>query len=85
MLHTCVECMTPPFGRLMERGFVASQTLFIGVPAITNIDVAPVLAMACVMGIDNTFGIGRADASACGRNIFDCYNRCIIVVNLSEV
>ena len=56
MLHTWVECMTPSRGRLMERGFVASWTLFIGVLAITNMDVAPVLAMACVVGIDNAFG-----------------------------
>ena len=55
----------------MERGFVASWTLFIGVPAITNIDVAPVLAMVCIVGIDNAFGIGRADAIPCGRNMFD--------------
>jgi hypothetical protein len=62
--------MMPPFGRLMERGFVASQTLFIGVLAITNIDVAPVSAMACVVGIDNAFGIGRADMIACGCDMF---------------
>jgi hypothetical protein len=30
-----------------------------------------VLAMACVVGIDNAFGIGRAEAIACGRNMFD--------------
>ena len=71
MLHTCVECMTPPFGRLMERGFVASQTLFIGVPTNTNIDVAPVSAIACILSIDNAFGIWRADVIACGRNMFD--------------
>ncbi len=55
----------------MERGFVASQTLFIGVPAIRNIDVTLVSAITCVMGIDNAFRIGRADAIACGRDIFD--------------
>jgi hypothetical protein len=71
MSHTCVGCMTPPFGRLMARGFVASQTLFIGVLAITNIDVALVSAMVCVVGIDNAFRIGRVGAITCGHDMFD--------------
>ena len=61
----------PPSGRLMERGFVASWTLFICVPAIMIIDFTPVSAMVCVVGIDNAFGMGRADVIACGRNMFD--------------
>jgi hypothetical protein len=32
-------------------GFVATRILLAGVPAITNIDVAPVLATACVGAI----------------------------------
>jgi hypothetical protein len=63
--------MMTPFGRLMERGFVASWTFFLRVLAITNIDVAPVSAMAFIVGIDNAFGRGRADVIACGRGMFD--------------
>ncbi len=37
-------------------GFVAMQMLLAGAPAITNIDVAPVLATACVGVICIAFG-----------------------------
>ncbi len=45
MLHTCVEHTISPFGRLMERGSVARRMFLIGVPAITNMEVAPMSAM----------------------------------------
>ncbi len=46
--HMCVDIIFSPSGRLMCMGFVAMQILLAGVPAITNIDVAPVLATASV-------------------------------------
>ena len=37
-----------PFGRFIVRGSVAGWMFFMGVPAVTKIDVAPMSAMACV-------------------------------------
>ncbi len=47
----CVDIFFFPSGRLMCMGFVAMQMLLAGVPAITNIDMAPVLATTCVGAI----------------------------------
>jgi hypothetical protein len=49
--HMCVNTIFLPSGRLMCMGFVAMQMLSPGVPAIMKIDVAPVLATACVGAI----------------------------------
>jgi hypothetical protein len=49
--HMCVDIIFFPSGRLMCMGFVAMQMLLAGVPAITNIDMAPVLATTCVGAI----------------------------------
>ncbi len=49
--HMCVDTIFFPSKRLMCVGFVAMQMLLAGVPAITNIDVAPVSATACVGAI----------------------------------
>ena len=43
-------------GKLILSGFVVGLIFFIGVSFITNIDVPPVLATACVMGIDGFLG-----------------------------
>jgi hypothetical protein len=69
--HTCVECMTSPLGRFMNRGFVARQTSSMRVLAITKMEVTPVLAMACVGENDTIFVTGRADATTCGRDLFE--------------
>jgi hypothetical protein len=73
MPQMCIERMTFPFGRLMERGSIARQMLFMGIPAITNMDVAPVLAMECVFA--NAIALGRprgsADAILCSLDLFE--------------
>jgi hypothetical protein len=52
----CVDTIYLPLGRLMCMGFVAMQMLSAGAPAITKIDVAPVLTTACVGAICIAFG-----------------------------
>jgi hypothetical protein len=73
MSHTCVERTTSLFGRLIKSGSVAGQMLLMGVPAIINMEVAPVLAMDCVLA--NTIALGRprqsADAILCSLVLFD--------------
>ncbi len=49
--HICVDTILFPSGRLICIGFVATQMFLAGAPAITNTDVAPVLATACVDAI----------------------------------
>ena len=48
--HMCVECTIFPSGKFMFSGLDAMHTFFMGVFAITNTDVAPVSAIACVLG-----------------------------------
>ena len=50
--HICVDFTIVPSGKLILRGFVVGRTFFIGVLFMTNTDVAPVSATACVMVID---------------------------------
>ncbi len=73
MLHTYVERNTSPFGRMMERGSVARQMLLMGVPAITNMEFAPVPAMECVFANDIALGRPRqsADAILCSLDLFE--------------
>ncbi len=54
--HMCVDTIFFPSGRLICIGFVAMQMFLAGVPAITNTDMAPVLATACVDAICIAFG-----------------------------
>ncbi len=49
--HMCVDTIFFPLGRLICIGFVAMQMFLAGAPAITNTDVAPVLATACIDAI----------------------------------
>ena len=68
-----------PFGRFMVRGSVAGRMFFMGVPAITKIDVAPVSAMACVSENASILGTPcrraeamlRAEAMFLSREVFD--------------
>jgi hypothetical protein len=53
--HICVDTIFLPSGRLMCMGFIAMQMLPAGAPAIMKIDVAPVLATACVGAIRIAF------------------------------
>jgi hypothetical protein len=73
MLHTCVKRTMSLFGRLMERGSIAGLMLLMGMPAIPNMEVAPVLAMECVLA--NAIALGRprqsADAILCCLDLFD--------------
>ena len=55
-LHTCVDFTIVPSGKLILSGFVAGRTFFISLSFMTIIDVAPVLATACVMGIVGLLG-----------------------------
>jgi hypothetical protein len=71
ILHTCIECTTMLLGRFMDKGFVARQTFSMGVPAITETEVAPVSAMECVGGNNTHFLTGKADTTTCGRDMFD--------------
>jgi hypothetical protein len=49
--HMCVDTIFVASGRLICMGFVATQMFLAGAPAITNIDVAPVSAIACIDAI----------------------------------
>ncbi len=53
--HMCVDTIFFPSGRLICVGFVAMQMFLAGVPAITNTNVMPVSATACVSTICITF------------------------------
>lgn len=57
ILHMCVELTISPFGIFLVSGSVAEQMLFLGVPAITKMDVALVSAMVCVLANANHLGI----------------------------
>ena len=63
--HTCVDFTMPPFGRLILRGAAVVRTLFMGVPAMTNMEVAPVSAMECDVGTVNSTALGMANAAFC--------------------
>ena len=79
MSHMCVEWTMSPFGRFMVSGSVAGRMFFMGVPAITKIDVAPVSAMACVSENASVLGTPcrraeamlRAEATFLFRDVFD--------------
>jgi hypothetical protein len=61
------------------RGSIVERMFFMGVPAITKIDVAPVSAMACVLANASTLGTPcrraeamlRAEALLLARDLFD--------------
>jgi hypothetical protein len=55
-LHICVDFTIVPSGKSILRGFVVGHTFFIGVFFMTNMDVAPVSATPCVMGINGFMG-----------------------------
>jgi hypothetical protein len=56
-LQICVDFTIVPSGKLIVRGCVARRTFFIlGVFFVIIIDVAPVSATACVMGIAGFLG-----------------------------
>ncbi len=57
----------------MIRGAIVEQMFFMGVPAITKMDVAPVLAMACVLANVSAVGMPfrRADAISLSRDLLD--------------
>ena len=69
--HTCVECTTFPFGRFMDKGFVAWQTFAMGILAITITEVTPVSMMVCVRGNGTLLLTRRADTTICGCDMFD--------------
>ena len=60
--HMCVEHTVFPSGNLMLRGLGAICTFCMGVSAITNIVVAPVSAIPCVLGIN-----GRVVCTLCAH------------------
>ncbi len=49
--HMCVDTIFFSSGRLICIGFVATRIFLAGAPAITNTDMVPVLATACVDAI----------------------------------
>ena len=65
MSHMCIDFTMPPFGRLILRGAAVVHTLFMGVPTMTNMEVAPVSAMECDVGTVNFTVLGMADAAFC--------------------
>ena len=73
MLHMCMECTLLPLGRLMVRGSSAGRMLDMGVPTITKMDVAPMLAMACVSANASTLStpFWRAEAMSLVRDLFN--------------
>jgi hypothetical protein len=62
--HICVDFTIVPSGKFIVRGFVAMRIFCIGVCFMTNMDVAPVSATACVLGIDDFLGC-TLDAHIC--------------------
>jgi hypothetical protein len=66
MLYICVDSTCQPSRRLIVNGFVARRLFSMTTPSMTNMDVAPVSAMACNAANESAFrycGIG-------GPNIF---------------
>ena len=61
--HIYVDFQILPSGKLIFRGFAVGRTFFIGVFFMTNMDVAPVSATACVI-IDGFLGC-TLDAHIC--------------------
>ncbi len=47
MSHICIDLTCLPSGRLIVNGFVAGRLFSTLTPSMTNMDVAPVSAMAC--------------------------------------
>ncbi len=52
MSHVCVDLTIAPSGKFILNGFVAICTLLIFKPSITNREVAPMSATACVLAND---------------------------------
>ncbi len=57
----------------MIRGAIVERMFFMGVPATTKMDVAPVSAMACVLANVSAVGMPfqRADAISLSRDLLD--------------
>ncbi len=57
----------------MIRGAIVERMFFMGVPAITKMDVAPVSAMACVLANVSAVGMAfrRADAISLSHDLLD--------------
>ncbi len=83
--HMCVDVILFPSSRLMVIGFVATQMLCIGAPAITKTDVAPVSASTCVGSMHIVFArcgvaVAQLDVTtvmsslliACYNNMYTC-------------
>ena len=73
----------------MVSGSIVERTFFMGVPAITKIDVTPVSAMACVFANDSTLGTSchRAEAMFLVHEVFDVitvYSSFIGVLSISQ-
>ncbi len=51
MLHTCIDLIFLPSGRLMVSGFVANLLFSTSTPSITKLDVAPISATASFIAI----------------------------------
>ena len=86
--HICVDFTIVPSGKLILSGFVVGLTFFIGVSFMTNMDVAPVSATACVMAIDGFLGcILDAHICCCWFNTvsrrFDKFPLTIVMSSLS--
>ena len=79
--HICVDFTIVPSGKLILRGFVVGHTFFIGVFFVTITDVAPVSAIACVMGIDGFLGC-MLDAHICWH-WFDKLSVTTVILSLS--
>ena len=57
MSQMCVNCTFVPSGRLMDMGFVARRLCCTLMPFITNMDVAPVSAIAWAGLMDMALGL----------------------------
>jgi hypothetical protein len=55
MLHTCVDCTLRSSGRLISNGLDATHLFATLTPSMTNMDVAPVSAIACNVTIVMAF------------------------------
>ncbi len=55
MLHTCVDLIFLPSGRLTVSGFVANRLFSMSTPSITKMDVTPVSASARFIAMVITF------------------------------
>ncbi len=65
MSHMCVDVTLLPSGKLIVIGLIVVQRFLTSVPFMMNVEVAPVLAIACVEAIVIAFAHSNFYISFC--------------------